>query len=408
MPSVIVALKGTEHVVGRLRYESIGYRQHTHFKYTTEWLASSCSFALAPGLPLCSADHFRSRGNTRRSVLPECFCDAAPESWGRGLIRRALGGGLSDFDFLVMVNDITRQGALRFLDDTLEPMSQLRLRAPRKIELEKLRSLIHGYELDPGSAREETRYLACIGGSLGGSRPKVNIEVSDHLWIAKFTSALDRKPIERVEVATLNLASMCGLRAAEATLELRNSDSPIALVRRFDRHDRKRIPYISARTALNLEDEGGGWYTDIADVIRQISHNPTDDLHELWRRIAFTILISNTDDHLRNHGFLYVGNDKWKLAPAFDINPSPTRHRALKTGIIQGGSFDASLDLALDACEFFDLMPDRARRIVTEMANTILTSWRQILRQQGCSAADINHYADAFEHHESEHAMSLS
>ena len=407
MPEAIVAIGEEIKVVGRLRFEASGRRQHTHFQYSEDWMASANRFALAPGLPLSPGHHIRSRGNARRSALPECFSDAAPDSWGRGLMTKALGGGLSDFDYLVLSDDFTRQGALRFLDDTLEPLSKLSPPVPRLIELERLRGLTHRYELDPDGAKEETLDLAGITGSLGGARPKANVVDNGELYVAKFTSARDKRPIERVEVATLNLASLCGLRAAVATLELGSSDSPIALIRRFDRIGSARIPYISARTALEWESEEGGWYTDIADVIRQISQSPVQDLQELWKRIIFTIFVSNTDDHLKNHGFVYSGKGRWKLSPAFDINPSPKRHRILETGIMQGGSFDASLEIALDACEFFDLVPEEARRIALEMATTIATNWRQALRQEGCSAADIAYYTEAFEHRESELALAL-
>jgi len=110
-------------------------------------------------------------------------------------------------------------------------------------------------------------------------------------------------------------------------------------------------------------------------VIRQISSKPVDDLNELWRRIAFTILVSNKDDHLKNHGFIYAGGDRWRLSPAFDINLSPSRHRVLETGIIQGGSFNASLEIAFEAAEFFDLTADEARLQVSKMAKTISTNW---------------------------------
>jgi len=206
----------------------------------------------------------------------------------------------------------------------------------------------------------------------------------------------------------LKLAARCGLRAAEAKLELRDSDSPIALIRRFDRRGNTRIPYISARTALDWDSDEGGFYTDIADVIRQISSKPADDLHELWRRIVFTILVSNKDDHLKNHGFIYAGGDRWRLSPAFDINPSPSRHRILETGIVQGGSFDASLDIALEACEFFDLTPANARRQASQMAETIASNWKQALRDEGASSDDLRTYVEAFEHAENEKARGIS
>ena len=289
----------------------------------------------------------------------------------------------------------------------MEPLSDLTPPIPRLVELERLRTLAQRFEQDPSGAEEEARDLAGVAGSLGGARPKANVGGDGHLWIAKFTSAQDTKPVERAEVATLKLARMCGLRVADARLELRDSDSPIALIRRFDRRGDTRIPYISARTALDWQSEDGGFYTDIADVIRQISSKPVEDLHELWRRIVFTILVSNKDDHLKNHGFIYAGNDRWRLSPAFDINPSPSRHRVLETGIIQGGSFDASMEIALDACEFFGIESEHARQTTSEMARSIVGAWRRALRDEGTSAQDIAFYKDAFEHRDCEYALRI-
>ncbi len=408
MPEAIVALGEGKRIVGRLRFETDGRRQHSQFEYASEWLAAPDRFALSPGLPLREGSHYSAGRSDRRSALPGCFADAAPDSWGRALMTRALGGGLSEFDYLVLSDDRTRQGALRFLGEAMEPLSDLTPPIPRLVELERLRALAQRFERDPGGAKAEARDLAGVAGSLGGARPKANVEGDGHLWIAKFTSAQDTRPVERVEVAALKLAARCGLRAAEAKLELRDSDSPIALIRRFDRRGNTRIPYISARTALAWDSDEGGFYTDIADVIRQISSKPVDDLHELWRRIVFTILVSNSDDHLKNHGFIYAGGDRWRLSPAFDINPSPSRHRVLETGIIQGGSFDASLDIALEACEFFDLTSADARQQAFHMAKMIVSNWKQALRDEGASSDDLQTYADAFEHTESRKALRLN
>ena len=120
-------------------------------------------------------------------------------------------------------------------------------------------------------------------------------------------------------MATPKLARMCGVHVADARLELRDSDSPIALICRFDRRGKARIPYISARTPLDWQGEEGGFYTDIADVIRRISSEPVKELHKLWRRIIFTILVSNKDDHLKNHGFTYAGGDQWQLTAIIEI-----------------------------------------------------------------------------------------
>ena len=407
MPEAIVAIGENKRLVGRLRFETDGRRQHSQFEYAEEWLVAHDGFALSPTLPLQEGGYFSTGKDDKRSALSGCFADAAPDSWGRALMTKALGGGLSEFDFLVLSDDQTRHGALRFLSDDWQPMSRNAPPIPRFVELEKLRALAQRFESDPGGAEEAARDLAGVAGSLGGARPKANVRGDGNLWIAKFTSVLDTKPIERVEVATLKLATLCGLNAADARLELGNSDYPIALIRRFDRVGEKRIPYISARTALDWHGEQGAFYTDIADVIRQISNKPIDDLQELWRRIVFTILVSNTDDHLKNHGFIYVGNDRWRLSPAFDINPSPTRHRILETGVVSGESFDASIRIALDASELFAWKSADARREARRMAEVIANNWKQALKLAGVTTNEVRGYANAFVHDEATEARML-
>ncbi len=407
MPDAIVALGDAKRLVGSLRFESDGRRQHSQFEYAIAWLEAADRFALSPGLPLRYGGHFAAARGERRAALPGCFQDAAPDSWGRALMTRALGGDLTEFDYLVRSDDHTRHGALRFLDADLRPLSRLSPPVPRLIELDRLRRLAHRFEKNPGRTGPEILELAGVAGSLGGARPKASVEHEGQLWLAKFTSADDRRAIERVEVATLRLAAHCGLRVPEARLELSDSDSPVALFRRFDRRGPVRIPYISARTAMDHGGSEPGYYTDIADVIRRISARPLDDLAELWRRMVFTILVSNTDDHLKNHGFIYVGNDRWRLAPAFDINPSPTRQRVLQTGLMEGEAFDASLDLALTAAACFELEADDARRVAARMADRVRRHWKRMLKSEGASPSDLRDYAPAFEHAEMDKALQL-
>ncbi|MCF6274113.1 MAG: SDR family oxidoreductase [Rhodobacteraceae bacterium] len=314
---------------------------------------------------------------------------------GAGIDDPRFGGGLSEFDYLVLSDDQTRQGALRFLNEKMEPLSELTPPVPRLVDLERLRDLAQRFERDPSGAEDEIRDLAGVAGSLGGARPKANVSGDGHLWIAKFTSERDTKPVERVEIATLNLADRCGLNVAQGYLELKNSDHPIALIRRFDRRGAKRIPYMSARTALDWVGNDPGNYTDIADIIRQISSNSAADLRELWRRVVFTILVSNSDDHLKNHGFLYAGGDRWRLSPAFDINPSPSRHRVLETAIMERGTFEASIELALEAAPFFGLPNNDARGLARGMAQAIAAHWRQALRNVPAVGTRFARHADS-------------
>lgn len=407
MPEAIVALGDGKRVVGRLRFQSDGRRQHSQFEYAPGWLESADRFALSPGLPLREGGHFAAARGDRRTALAGCFQDAAPDSWGRALMTRALGGGLTEFDFLTRSDDVTRHGALRFLDAELRPLSHLSPPVPRLLELERLRQLAHRFERNPDRDQREIQELAGVAGSLGGARPKASVRGEGHLWMAKFTSADDRRAVERAEIATLELARQSGIRVPEARLELADSDSPIALIRRFDRRGTTRIPYLSARTALELTGTDPSHYTDIADVIRQVSARPRDDLDELWNRVVFTVLVSNTDDHLQNHGFIYVGNGFWRLSPAFDINPAPLRQRTLQTGILEGEPFDASLDLALAAAVFFGIDGGDAERRAGRMARRLKRAWKPAFRAQGASSGDVRDYAAAFEHEDMDKACRL-
>lgn len=407
MPEAVVALGRAKRIVGRLRFESDDHRQHSQFEYDHDWLKAADGFALSPVLPLQPGGFFASGRGNSRDALHTCFQDSAPDSWGRALLDRALGHHLTEFDYLTQSDDFTRQGALRFLDDQLQPLSRLSPPVPRLIELERLRMLAQQFEHGPEQAEEGIYDLAGPAGSLGGTRPKASVEENGKLWIAKFTSRNDQRAVERAEVATSRLAGKCGLRVPDARLELSRSRRPVALFCRFDRRGDARIPYMSAQTALDCKGPEHRYYTDIADFIRQASDRPREDLHELWRRIVFTILVSNTDDHLKNHGFLYVGRGRWRLSPAFDINPAPTRQRMLQTGIMEGSPFDASPALALEAARHFGLGSRNAKQTAARMARTIHENWRKDFRATGASAREIHAFIPAFEHPTMESALSL-
>ena len=188
---------------------------------------------------------------------------------------------------------------------------------------------------------------------------------------------------------------------------LGRTGKPVALIQRFDRRPGQRIPYISARTALGRRGAEHGSYTEIADAIRTICKNALADLHELWARIVFSILVTNTDDHLKNHGFLYNGDGLWRLSPVFDVNPQPERHRLLKTAIMEGEPFDASLDLALEVAGFFSLADVEARARARTMAERVSSDWRKEAGRQGVSGTELRALAPAFEHEEMEKALAL-
>ena len=408
MPEAIVALGEQKIEVGRLHFESDGRRQHSTFIYSSGWLRNPQAFALAPGLPLGPGPIHASGQADTRDALPGAFADAAPDSWGRRLMARTLGEGLSEFEYLVRSDDVTRQGALRFLDERMEPLSQMTDSVPRRLDIEEIRAIAARYERDPLGAAEEARILAGAGGSLGGARPKANVIDGDQLWIAKFTAVGDTWPVERAEVAILNLGRALGMNTAVAELALPRSEGPVALIRRFDRRGEGRIPYISARTALRVQGVTPSYYTDIADVIREISVDALADLRELWRRMVFSILVNNTDDHLKNHGFLYVRDNRWRLAPAFDINAQARRQPQMETGISPLSGFEPSVEAAVEAAPFFEISQDEARQLARDLADGISTQWQGFFQSQGVRGAAATAYAAAFEHEQMEMALRLT
>lgn len=403
-----VALGEGRTPVGQLRFTHAGPRQFSTFAYGAEWIENPRAFAIQPDFPL-EAGPFHTSGQpgNMRDALAGVFADAAPDSWGRRLLERAYGNGLNEFEYLTLSDDTCRQGALRFLDDKGEVIRGKAADAvPRLVDLETITAIARAYEQGKEISPEEMQALAGAGGS-GGARPKANVRDGDALWLAKFTSVHDQQPIERVEVATLRLAAACGIRTPEARLELSDTPFPVALIHRFDRRGAARIPYISARTALGKTGVELGSYTEIVDFMRSYSSDPVADFRELYRRLIFTILVSNKDDHLKNHGFLYVGAGRWRLSPVFDVNPAPDRNPHLETAILEGGAHDRSIKLALEACEFFEIPEAEAREMIRTTAQRVSDGWREAFRQVGVSGALARDYEAAFVGAEMETAHAL-
>jgi len=406
-PSAHVALGENLVPVGHLRFTQAHPRQFSTFTYDEAWLENPRAFALQPDMPLDLVAHHRSgQPGQMRDALAGAFADSAPDTWGRRLLERAYGSGLSEFEYLTLSDDRCRQGALRFLDDTGDVIRGTAEAVPRLVDLEAITAIARRYEQGVEVSAEDIKALAGAGGS-GGARPKANVYDGDDLWLAKFTSAHDQGPIERVEVATLSLAQACGIRTPDVRLELAATAFPVALIKRFDRRGSARIPYISARTALRKTGAELGSYTEIIDFIRAEGADPKADFHELYRRLVFTILVSNKDDHLKNHGFIYVGTQRWRLSPAFDINPAPDREPHLETAIMEGGAHDRSIALALEACDFFEIAEADARTLIRNMANTLALAWREALRRVGVTGELAKAYEPAFANQESELARSM-
>ena len=253
---------------------------------------------------------------------------------------------------------------------------------------------------DESDDEEDLRLLVQPGSSLGGARPKASVRDDDgQLAIAKFPHKEDTVNTVLWEAVALTLARRAGIEVADWRI-IPLAQKAALLVRRFDRQGNRRIPFLSAMSMLAAADDDDELhsYQEIADALRRHGASPRQDLAQLWRRAVFNVLISNTDDHLRNHGFLYAGPEGWRLSPAYDLNPVPVdiRPRILSTAI---GADDpaASMDLAFAHAGYFGLKPGEARGNAAEVANAV-SAWRRIATAQGLKAHDIDRMASAFEH----------
>ena len=396
--------------VGELVFEADGRRQASMFRYADEWRNAPEGFAIAPTLPLSDSPFHASASRERpRSALLGPFGDGAPDSWGRGLLRRAFSGPLTELDYLFAADDETRQGALRYLDDDGKPLARAYPPVPRLSELDELRRLAGAAEDDPNGVTSIRDRLVGSASSLGGARPKASVrDRGGGLAIAKFTSDRDTMPVERVEAATLALARAAGVNAAVARVELGSTDRPVALIKRFDRSAGDRIHYLSAQSFIGADADTSAYYTDIADALRAHAFDPVAQLTELYRRVLFTILVSNNDDHLKNHGLLHAGGGRWVLSPAFDVNPQPHRQRHLETGISELSGHAASIEAAVDAAPFFDVERADAVVMLSRMASTIDERWRACCAEAGMTAREIERYEPAFDHAESRTARRIT
>jgi serine/threonine-protein kinase HipA len=253
---------------------------------------------------------------------------------------------------------------------------------------------------------EDLAFLRGRGTSLGGLRPKCTvIDDEGRLSIGKFPSVADERPVTKGEVLALRLANLAGLMAAEARL-IDCDGLPVALIRRFDRsYDGRRTLYASAATMIGAEprDPREHAYTEIVDALRVHGADAQADIEELWRRIAFSILITNLDDHLLNHGFLHAGSGRWRLAPAFDLNPFPERARELKTWISEEAGPEATIESLMSVTSYFRIPHDRAKAILAVVEGAT-ARWREEGRRLGLTAIELDQFADAFEHRERDRA----
>lgn len=345
------------------------------------------------------------------------FSDSSPDRWGRMLMLRRFErekrsglvdkkANLRESDFLLGVHDQFRAGALRFKlnnqGDFLDNSDDVA--APPFVRLRELQAASLALESDEDnideSASDWIRMLIAPGGSLGGARPKASVQDEDGaLWIAKFPSVKDEINVGAWETLVQVLARVCGLNAAESkSIKLGQNPHLTYLVKRFDRtQDGKRLHFASAMTLTGHKDGDdasfGASYLEIANVIINQGERVDEDLRELWSRIVFNMLASNTDDHLRNHGFILTPNKGWRLSQAYDMNPDPSSH-GLKLNVSENDNA-LDLDLALSVASIFRVKDSDAKEIVENM-KSIVSQWRPLATSMGIPKREQDGMEDAF------------
>ncbi|MDA8576125.1 type II toxin-antitoxin system HipA family toxin [Candidatus Marinamargulisbacteria bacterium] len=402
----IVSLSlGNETVrVGTLWFHVRKGRESASFEYEKSWLNHPEKFALEPALQLTDGA-FHTNPN---SIIFGAIGDSAPDRWGRVLMRRAetlkakkmeeTANTLFEMDYLLCVNDEARQGALRF-SSPVEPEIYLtpknKIAIPHLIELPKLLSATERF-IEDKETSEDLRLLLAPGSSLGGARPKASVRDQDgSLAIAKFPRKDDDHNVVVWEAVALELAKQAGIHVPEWRLET-ILGNPVLIIKRFDRKAEQRIPFLSAMSMLGAKDNEQHSYLEIAYALAQHGASPEDDMHELWRRIVFSIMIANTDDHLRNHGFIYERQRGWRLSPAYDMNPTPVEisPRVLTTAI-DFDNTEAAIEIAKSVAKDFRLSKEQAEVIIKEVSKAV-QNWQKVASDYGRSKQECNRMASAF------------
>lgn len=367
----------------------------TTFTYDTEYLKKRQAYDLDPALPLSPAP-------STVSGLPGAFQDCSPDRWGRNLVqkeyRRLVQEGLArdrrltDVDYLLGVSDQTRQGALRFKlsDDT--DFVTAGSKVPKMISLPTLQRAADQVGDEDGPAIKTL--LDAGTGSLGGARPKASVlGDEDHLMIAKFSHANDEWSVIAWEKTALELARRAKVETPASTL-LQVGERPVLVLDRFDRTPDQRIGYMSAMTATRRGDREPGDYLDVIEASEDYSRNPRKDQEEIFRRIAVSVAIRNTDDHLRNHGFLRRDSG-WEMSPVFDINPQPDLHVQRQTAINGATEAEHEAEALMELAPYCGLSATRAKEITAEVLEATST-WSPVARHYGVIESEIRAFEQMF------------
>ena len=399
-------LSDTPSLIGRLYVDTVRGGESYAFEYDESWLSNQAAVILDPDLNL-----YGGRQYPIDKDKFGLFADSSPDRWGRVLMKRReriladkearKPRTLTESDYLLGVYDETRMGALRFAleeggvflsDDATTP-------TPPWTSLRTLEEASREFEKDErGLTDKWLKQLLKPGSSLGGARPKASVLAPNgNLWIAKFPSKHDEGNVGAWEKVVHDLARMCGLNVPESTLIRFSENGSTFLVKRFDRAGTRRIHFSSAMTMLGKTDGAGAKdgtsYLDMVSFIRSNGASPKEDLIELWKRVVFNMAVSNTDDHLRNHGFLLTSSG-WRLSPLYDVNPVEEGDE-LALNVSEEDN-RISIELAIETAHYYGIKEAEARKIANDILTTVRDNWERIAKQCGLSRTDIEDKRPAF------------
>ncbi|MEW8346671.1 MAG: type II toxin-antitoxin system HipA family toxin [Candidatus Thiodiazotropha taylori] len=408
-----IDLEGQVRPLGILHRQASRRGETVTFEYDETWLGDANRFSIEPALTLTAGTFPPQAGQPIFGSIG----DSAPDTWGRRLMQRAERRlaeregrqvrTLGELHYLLGVADETRLGALRFRWRGEEVFqAPVHDGVPALIELGRLLQITERIERDE-ETDEDLRLIFAPGSSLGGARPKASvIDQYGHLSIAKFPKESDDYSIETWEEIALRLAERVGIQTPEHEL-LQVAGKPVLLSRRFDRDNDWRIPFLSAMSMTGSRDGERGSYPELVDALTVHGAQAREDAQQLYRRVVFNVMVSNVDDHLRNHGFLWSGQGGWILSPAYDLNPTPVdvKARILTTNIdLDEGT--CSVELLQETAGYFGLGDRRACTIIREVAEVTRT-WQAVAAEVGARRGEITRMASAFEHEDLQAAMKL-
>ncbi|MGM9552022.1 MAG: type II toxin-antitoxin system HipA family toxin [Clostridia bacterium] len=394
-------------LMGRLYVEAGRGTENFSFEFDREWLSkTNLKYVIDPDLQMYSGRQYP----VRKDIFG-IFADSSPDRWGRVLMQRreriyAEKEGrkprkLTAGDYLLGVYDETRMGAIRFKDDENGAFlsDDKETAAPPWATLRTLEEASRNFENEENALNEKwLNQLLKPGSSLGGARPKATIQDTDgNLWIAKFPSKNDEFNTGAWEKVAHDLAKLCTLNVPESKVETFSKLGSTFLVKRFDRDGERRIHFASAMTMLGKTDgassSDGSSYLDIVSFLKSYGASPRKDLKELWMRIVFSMAISNTDDHLRNHGFI-LDDAGWRLSPLYDVNPTPYGEELALN--VNSDDNSISIPLAIESAHYFGLSIEEATKVADNITKTVRENWESLAVKYGLSRGAIEYMRPAF------------